>query len=190
MKKRKSVKWIAIIAGGAILTCVCLVAFGLYVDSTPSGQAANATRVATGTQEALAAATDAARPTDQPLPTDTPAPTSTPSLAPAFETFIENYETMTDAQWENFADGVAGTYIHEWHGRVSNVDAHELLGGYTAQVDVGRRSISEVSIDVSEDVALALNKDQEIVFSGTVDYVSNSFGLTIKVKDAVIEPVE
>jgi hypothetical protein len=121
--------------------------------------------------------------------TDKPASTSTPNIAPSFSEIAENYNSMTDAQWEKYAAPIAGAYAKDWEGTVTEVDVGEIMGGYSISIDAGRDSfLSEVNIgDVSEELALSLNKGQRVRFSGTIDYASNILGLTIVLNGDTIE---
>lgn len=74
------------IVGVALLFCLGLLAFGVYLNSTPEGQATATVRAqerqetrVERTAVAASQATEEARPTDTPLPTDTPVPTNTPA---------------------------------------------------------------------------------------------------------------
>ncbi|MCB8988049.1 MAG: hypothetical protein H6661_09920 [Ardenticatenaceae bacterium] len=133
-------------------------------------------------------------PAETPKPTATPAPTATPNLAPPISVFLDNYEKMTDAQWEKFSDEVSGSYIDQWEGKINQVDAGEIFGGYDMYIDVIDEEFgSEVFIgDIPEELALAFNKNQPVLFSGVVKFASNSFGMSIYLdKDTVvIEPID
>ncbi|MFW5943566.1 MAG: hypothetical protein ACOC9X_06165 [bacterium] len=121
----------------------------------------------------------------------TPAPTPTPPLAPPFATFRQNYDTMTDAQWEAFEETVRGARVEGWEGVIDDVDTGEIMGGYTIEVRMEEgTSFSPVSIDVPEDVALSLNREQRIRFSGRIRYASNDFLLSIAIEDAQVTVVD
>ena len=133
--------------------------------------------------------------TDAPEPTDTlrATPSPTPNLAPPLAEMFENYNEMTDAQWEKYSDTLTGTYIDSWEGVVRKVDAGEVFGGYSIFIDMDGRSSPGVYIgDAPEEMALSLNKDQKIVFSGDISLASNSFGLTLHLdaETVTIEPFQ
>lgn len=171
------------LAAVAGVVVVCLLMYAV-AKTAPSG---NVPQLAASTTEPVSD-------TDAPAQDATPAPTSTPNLAPAFEVFVENYEVMTDAQWEKFAAEVEGAFIDQWEGVVEQVDKGEILGGYTIFIDVGRdTALSEVAVsNAPEELALSLNKGQAIVFSGPIKSASNSFGMTIYLdgETVVILPIE
>ncbi len=114
-----------------------------------------------------------------------PNPTNTPEPVPAYTEIRENIETMTEAQWESFAETLKGKAINEWTGTVKDVD--QTLGSYTVLVSVGNRD-NQVSVPVEEDQALTFNKGDEVTFSGTVSSVTWVLGLVnLYLGDATIE---
>lgn len=126
-----------------------------------------------------------------PGPTSTPAPSPTVPLAPPFTTFQQNYDTMTDAQWEAFAASVEGARVDGWEGIVDDVDKGEIMGGYTIEVRMEEDSSrSPIAIDAPEDIALSINKEQRIRFSGRIRYASNDFLLTIRIEDAQVTTID
>jgi hypothetical protein len=64
------------------------------------------------------------------------------------------------------------------------------LGGFTVYVDMEDELIASVYIEVSEDVALSLNKNDSIRFSGDISFANNSLGLTIHLENVTIEVLE
>lgn len=130
-------------------------------------------------------------PSATPAPTSTPAPSPTAPLAPPFATFQQNYETMTDAQWEAFAASVRDARVDGWEGIVDDVDKGEFLGGYTIEVRMEEDNWrSPVAIDAPEDIALSLNKEQRIRFSGRIRYASNDFLLLIRIENAQVTIID
>lgn len=126
-------------------------------------------------------------PSVTPKPSPTPAPTGTPTpVGPAFVLIRSNFLTMTDTQWNHYAESLRGVRIEGWEGVVSEVDEGEILGGHTVYVDMDRGGV-DVFIDVSESVALTLNLNQRIIFSGTISSASGFLGLSISIRDAEIE---
>ncbi len=126
--------------------------------------------------------TGTALPTSTSTPTNTPIPSSTPNLAPPFSEIAENYNRMTDAQWEAYAELLRGALALDWEGTIREVDKGEIFGGYKVIIDAGRDTfVPEVYIDdVPEALALSLNKGARVRFSGVINYASNTFGLTIQ----------
>lgn len=114
--------------------------------------------------------------------------------APPFAEIVDNYNDMTDAQWEAYADTLRGTYIDEWEGVVTDVDAGEVFGGYSIFIDTGEDSfLSEIYVsDAPEEMALSVDKDQRVVFSGVVSLASNSIGLALYLDadTVMIEPIQ
>ncbi len=116
--------------------------------------------------------------------------TSAP-LAPSIEEIFETVEGMTDAQRNNYMESLEGNIVENWKGTVTEVDEGEILGGFSVFVEmISSNFSSEVSIDVSEEVALSLNKGQAILFSGVIRSVSDLFGTTVFIDNATIEIVE
>ena len=121
----------------------------------------------------------------------TPVPGATQAPAPDFAVFLKNYEEMTDAQWENFEETVVGSQIPGWEGDVTQVDKGEILETYTVVVDMPGEGLgSEVFISIDEETALSIPKDAKVRFSGQISSASNSFGLVINVRNAVVEIIE
>lgn len=125
-----------------------------------------------------------ATPTPKPGPTPTPTPTLMTPLAPPFGTFQDNYDSMTDAQWESFASSIEGTYVNNWEGIDDDVEKGEILDGYTVEVRMDEDSSrSPVYIDVPDDLALSFNREQRVRFSGRIRNASNTFSLSIPIED-------
>lgn len=121
-----------------------------------------------------------------------PSPTATPlPLAPPIEEILATVEGMTDAQRNNYNEQLKGNIVENWTGTIMDVDEGEIFGGFTVYVDmVDDNFSSEVHIKVTEEVALSLNKEQKIVFSGAIKSVSDILGTTVFIENATIEPIE
>lgn len=131
---------------------------------------------------------------------NTPAPTSIPAIAPThtpvasappFEEIRSNMRAMTEAQWNRYIQTLAGTRVENWQGFVLQVN-EKAFGGYEVWIDMDNPdvtlSVQEVTFDVSEDIALRLNKEQAVTFSGTIAVVLNTLGTTsIRLDNAAIE---
>lgn len=102
--------------------------------------------------------------------------------APSFTEIAENYNAMTDAQWEQYAKPLKGKRAVDWEGTVEEVDVGEISGTYSIYIDAGRNTfVPEVVINnVPADVGLSLNKGQRIRFSGDIVWADNSIGLNIR----------
>ena len=170
-KKKRSI-WTYLLLGGGALAgiCICFFVFtgALGASSIDSDSGATDSGEVSGNDEPAATAT--------PLP-----------VAPDYDTFWDNSERMSDAQWEVWSEGIEDTQVAEWSGTVFQVDKGEILGGYTVLVDMEPGGFgSEIHIDVEEDVALAVNLDSTITFSGRIRSADNSLGLVIFIEDAEI----
>lgn len=117
--------------------------------------------------------------------TATPAPT-----APPFAEIWGNVQDMTEAQWKEYLPTLAGARVENWEGWVENVDVSG--SKYTLLVDMDSPdeflSTYDVRFAVSEDVGLKLQKDQPVVFSGTIDKVQELLGsITVFLQDVTLE---
>lgn len=114
-----------------------------------------------------------------------PATVDTSRPAPGFLEIKDNYETMTEAQWENFADETKGAYVDGWSGTVQEVD--QTLGKYNVTIEYDTYPELRFYIpDYPKEDALALERDQEVSVSGTVSLVSAAFGYSIHLENATI----
>lgn len=82
---------------------------------------------------------------------------------------------MTEAQWENYAHGLRGMRINGWTGTVRDVD--QTLGRYAVLVMVGGSRDNQLTVPVSEEVALAIDRGQSVTVSGQIDSVIWVFDL-------------
>ena len=97
---------------------------------------------------------------------------------------------MTDAQWEVLKKSLAGKYVNSWSGWVEEVN-EKLFGGYELLVDMDPPneplSVQDVTFDIPDDIALKLQKDQPVVFSGIISSVGWVLGsCQISLDEAVI----
>lgn len=192
----KSRKWLWIGGIGAIVVvsiCLCLtvaiIASPETSDTSQSDiQAREETEVIVSTDaqipptEAPEIPTTIPQPTDTPLPlaTETLAPTSTPApMAPPYNEIRSTVEGMTEAQWKAYLPTLEGNIVANWSGWVEDVDV-KLFGDYELWVDMDSPdelfSIQDVTFIIPEDVALELQKDQKVTFSGVIDRASNVLG--------------
>ena len=107
----------------------------------------------------------------------------------SFEEMRENYNSMTQVQWEQYSQKLRGRKV-EWCGWVEDVE-RKYLGRCELQVDMDSPKswgVQEVFFDVSENLAMKLNKDQFICFHGTIESVGKTlFTLYIMLKDVSVQ---
>lgn len=123
-----------------------------------------------------------------PTPDDTPASTPTPpTIAPSYWEIEENMEALDRAEWDGYVDELEGTWANNWIGWVE--DVHKTISGeYELRVDVDSPGVifsgHNVTFGVSDEVALQVEKDQQITFSGRIESVENVLGsLQIRLQD-------
>jgi len=110
--------------------------------------------------------------------------------APSMEEILDTVDGMTDAQRNNYTESLMGKFVENWEGEINDVDEREALGGFSVYVEMDRSNLSsEVHIKVSEEVALSLNKGQNIIFSGEISNVSDILGTTVFIENATITPM-
>jgi hypothetical protein len=125
---------------------------------------------------------------------DSPTATPTPEwMAPSYDEICDNNDTMTDLQQEDYAASMAGKKVVGWVGKVYDVESGN--GGlYTVQVEMVDSIISARDLEilgVPRDIAVALNVEQQITFSGTIKSVDMFMGNIcnpINVIEATITP--
>lgn len=177
-KKPKSKLLLWLVAGG-LLACCGFTVLGAAFSASGSETSGGNLNPANSAQDASSIPAE-----ENPVqaPTLTPAP-----LAPSVEEILQTVSGMTDAQRNAYMESLEGYRVEGWRGTVSEVDEGEILGGFSVYVDVVPGNFgSEVHFDVPEDIALSLSKDQVIVFSGSVDMLSDFGFTTIFLKDVMI----
>ena len=176
--------WIALGCGALVIIailCVCgFLAVGWFT-STPE-----------------VPAPQAGLPTDIPTEAPPPAPTDTPPLpqtptAPPFEEIRSQMKDMTEAQRNEYIRSLKGLRISNWAGWVHDV-YEESSGGYKLYVTLNPPpgdilNAYDVTLDITDDIALQLKKDQPITFSGQIDSVNEVAGVLISIHlvDAAVE---
>lgn len=126
-----------------------------------------------------------------PSQSSTAVPPTLQPLAPSIQEILSKTEGMTDAQRNQYSESLKGNRVEGWRGTIDDVDEGEIFGGFTIYIDmVPGNFSSEVHIDVSKEVALSLNKGQEIVFSGNIKSVSDILNITVFIENATIEPAK
>ncbi len=104
-------------------------------------------------------------------------------LEPAlsYEEIRGNANTMTDAQWNQYTESLKGLSVIDWEGWITDVN-EKTFGGYEVQIDmeppVGITTY-DVHFDISDELALTLEKEQKIRFSGQIDQVNNVFSMNL-----------
>jgi hypothetical protein len=131
---------------------------------------------------------------ETPRPTATRKPTLTPyPLAPSAQEIFDSVKNMTDAQRNKYMESLENSRVEDWQGTVRDVDESEIFGGFSIEVDTQSNNndrIPEIQIEVSEDVALSVNKGDKIAFSGVIKGLSDLIEVIIFIEDAVIEVFE
>jgi len=101
----------------------------------------------------------------------------------AFEQIIADTTNMTDLQFDQYADDVeSNNRADRWTATVTEVDDQVFGNGFYAHLTVNPGEtfdFYDISIDISEDVALGLNLGDELVFSGDIKDLTNTLDLTI-----------
>ena len=122
--------------------------------------------------------------------TSTPEATATPRpIAPPCREIAEKVQTMTEAQWKAYLPTLAENSVISWTGRVNEVNVKS-GGGYELLVDMDSPDWypSGVVFDIPDDIALEFEIDQVVVFSGTIEKVTEFLGsITVYLNDASLE---
>jgi hypothetical protein len=113
-----------------------------------------------------------------------------PSLSVAYEEIRKTADAMTKAELKAYEQALKGKKIR-WSGYVEEVH-HTLAGGYDLYVDMDApdvaTSVYDVAFQIPERVALTLEKDQPVTFSGEIRSIVDVLGsLRIRLVDARIE---
>lgn len=81
----------------------------------------------------------------------------------SFDSIRDNMNSMTDLQFKRYAKRIQGDEI-VWTGWIEEVK-EKFLGGYEVWIDMDspeELSVQDISFEVSENVALQLNKDRRV----------------------------
>jgi hypothetical protein len=94
---------------------------------------------------------------------------------------------MTEAQWSVYVDELKGTRASNWVGWIEEI-SQNASGGYIVKVDLDSPDIVlstyNVTFDIVDEGEPLLQKDQQIVFSGTIESVANILGgLQVRLTD-------
>lgn len=86
--------------------------------------------------------------------------------------------STTEARFKAYARSVEGSWIR-WQGWVEDVN-EKLLGGYEVWIDMDSPeemlSVQDITFDIPDSLALALEKNQQIVFEGQISSLRNFLG--------------
>ena len=125
------------------------------------------------------------------MPSDpTHLPKSQPIFAPTIQEMLASTDGMTDVQRDSYLKSIKGSRVDGWVGTISDV-TDGLFGGFNVYIEMVSDNLGyEVSIQVSKEVALGLNKGQQVMFSGDVASASHLFGISISIENATIEPAK
>lgn len=106
----------------------------------------------------------------------------------SFDEASANADAMTDLQFDTWAADFIGTEVG-WHGQVEDADTATFdENEFRVVVDPrGGGSLERANLIVSRELALAIPRDQQVFFTGTISEIRNSFGLTIEVADVEIQ---
>lgn len=108
--------------------------------------------------------------------TNSSVPAAPAALAPPYKDIVAKKDTLTDAQWDAYAETLKGLRIENWQGTILNVD-NKLFSNDVFQVDIdldgegGSLNVAEANIDVSQADALKMSKGQEITLSGNIKQI-------------------
>lgn len=115
-------------------------------------------------------------------------------IAPPFDEIDSTVASMTEAQWKPYLAALKGQWVTDWTGWIVEVDV-TLGNQYVAWVDMDPPgqflSTQDVYVPVGEDLALKLQKDMKVTFSGQIDRASELLGsVSIHLEDATLESVK
>lgn len=117
-----------------------------------------------------------------------PAPAPVPATVPvstdlAFINIRRAMETQTDLQFEEYARSLKGKRIR-WRGYVEEV-REKMFGGYEVWIDMdpphAPLSVQDVTFAVPKAQALRLDKDDSLLFEGTIARVGSLLGATVQI---------
>ena len=112
-------------------------------------------------------------PVSDPPPANPNTPPQT-GTAPSFKEIRSQMQAMTDAQWNLYRTGLEGKQVTRWKGWVSEVK-QKFFGGYEVLIDMDApdtMSVYDITFSVPDNLAVQLQKDQIVTFSGTIKTAS------------------
>lgn len=147
-----------------VCTILFAIAFGCVTATTPAA-------VATKNRPELVVTPDAG---------------SEPHRAPSYSQIAIRRDQLTSTRWDSYANSLIGTHADDWSGRISDVSGS--ASDYHVTVDMDGDGVYDVRFDIDSRSAMAFNRGDPIIFSGTIDRVRRSFGyLTIDLSDVTFE---
>ncbi len=100
-------------------------------------------------------------------------------IAPPFDEIDSNVGSMTEAQWKPYLAGLEGQWATDWTGWVVDVDI-KLSGQRMVWIDMDSPynpfSGTDIYVPVSEGLALQLEKNMKVTFSGQIETASEFVG--------------
>ena len=126
----------------------------------------------------------------KPTRTPSPTPTSKPVSALVYGEIKQQFEILTDAQFEAYAKPLVGQVIR-WSGWVEDVTTANGRGVLDIDMDSPDAilSVREFAVTIPSDAVLTYNKDARITFQGELKKISKGlFGsLQIEVEKVTVE---
>ncbi len=174
-QKSKRKRWPIVLLG---LTGLCLIA-------------AIAGSLGDGTDQLVGTPAEA-RPTAVRSAAAVPSAATPRPVAPSFQEIETTVAGMTEAQWKLYLEGLEGQQIVNWTGTILEVN-QKLGGSYEAWIDMdepGELSTQDVYLPVPADIALTLNKNAPVTFSGVIKTATELLGsvtIHIEPEGAVID---
>lgn len=95
--------------------------------------------------------------------------------APPLSEIANNKKSMTDAQWDAYAETLKGKGISGWTGKVQTVDQKPFSDNYRMIVDMEDPVPGyafDLYVDMSKADALTINKNASVMVSGTIKQVN------------------
>lgn len=162
-KKKRGIFKKLLLGFGALFVLIIVAGIAMSGDGEPD----------TGTNASSPSARESA---------DTAVATSEPTRAAiSYEQMIADTEGMTDAQFDKYAEAAKeNNRAERWSATVIEVDDQVLGSEYFAHLTTEPGDpfeVTQISIDIPEDLALSLNLGDEIVFSGEIRDFTNTFDL-------------
>ena len=114
--------------------------------------------------------------------------------APPYQQLCRRDETLTDAQFVEYLESLRGKKVIDWSGWI--YDVYDRSGGYDVLIAMDPPSFlwsRDIELlGLPKDQALALQKEQQVVFSGTIRDVGAFLGKAcnpIEIEKATLEVV-
>jgi len=97
---------------------------------------------------------------------------------------------MTEAQWKAYLPTLKGMLVENWTGWVEEVNV--VGGGYELWVDMDSPdtlfSVQDIYFPVPNDIALELQKGEQVTFSGRIKSVTEFLGsVSLHLEDVTLQ---